>query len=61
MNAPQPHPCFMAGYRDAQRGHTANPYGLPPCSIKWSEGYDAATEAGEAKLPRFGKIKRRRR
>jgi hypothetical protein len=56
------HPCFMAGYRDAQRGHTANPYGLAPCSKKWAEGYDFADDNGEALLgPRFGKRAGKRR
>jgi hypothetical protein len=52
----------MAGYRDAQRGHTANPYGLAPCSKKWAEGYDFADDNGEALLgPRFGKRAGKRR
>jgi hypothetical protein len=60
--APAPHhPCFVAGYHDAQRGHTACPYGVPECAGKWAEGYDFADEQGEAVLPRFGKIAGKRR
>jgi ribosome modulation factor len=59
MNAPH-HPAYVQGYHDAQRGHTACPYGLPSQCEKWREGYDFAEENGEAELPRFGKLKRRR-
>lgn len=54
------HPCAMQGYRDAQRGHTANPHGLEPCASKWSGGYDLAAEEGLALLPRFAALKGRK-
>ena len=55
--APAPHhPALVQGFYDAQRGHTACPYGLPKCAAKWAEGYDLADENGLAELPRFGKL-----
>jgi hypothetical protein len=52
--------CFAQGAHDAQRGHTANPYGASPCADEWRKGYDSADEQGLAILPRFGKLRRRR-
>lgn len=48
------------GYRDAQRGHTACPYGLPSWRADWATGYDKAIADGTAKYPRFGTIARKR-
>lgn len=61
IDAAPHHPAFVMGYHDAQRGHTACPYGLPENREKWAEGYDFAEDNGEAVLPRFGKIAKKRR
>lgn len=55
------HPAFTQGYHDAQRGHTANPYGTEPDASEWRKGYDFADENGEAQLPRFGRLSTKRR
>ena len=54
------HPCFTAGYHDAQRGITACAW-VGDCAVKWAEGYDFADENGEALLPRFGRLKHSKR
>jgi hypothetical protein len=58
MKAPH-HPAFTQGYHDATRGHTACPYGPDDCE-QWRKGYDFADENGEAELPRFGKLRRKK-
>lgn len=60
MSAPH-HPCFAAGYHDAQRGHTACPFGEQWCAIRWAQGYDLAADNGEALFTRFGKLRTKRR
>lgn len=60
MKAPH-HPAFVQGYHDAQRGHTACPYGVPEDALKWAEGYDFSDENGEAELPRFGRLTHKKR
>lgn len=49
------------GYKDALRGHTACPYGVPSQVKEWNKGYDKAEKEGKAQLPRFSKLKRKRR
>lgn len=59
MKAAPHHPAFVAGYHDAQRGHTACPF-AGELALKWAEGYDFADANGEAELPRFGSLKPRK-
>jgi hypothetical protein len=44
----------VQGYRDATRGFTACPYGLPDQIRKWNRGHDRAVAEGAAQKPRFG-------
>ena len=57
-------PAYKQGRSDAQRGITANPYGLPYEREEWERGHAEAFEMGVAPHPSFavltrGKGKRR--
>lgn len=43
----------VQGYKDALRGHTANPYGTPDKVAAWNRGHDRAYDEGKAERPRF--------
>lgn len=50
----------VQGYKDAQRGFTACPYGLKHEIERWNRGHDRAFAEGLAEKPRFGKLAGRR-
>lgn len=50
----------VQGYKDAIRGMTACPYGLPDQREKWNRGHDRAYEEGLTEKPRFGRFARKR-
>lgn len=50
----------VQGYKDAQRGFTACPYGLEDQRRKWDRGHDRAFNEGLADKPRFGRTAERR-
>jgi len=45
----------VQGYKDAQRGFTACPYGTEDARDKWCRGHDRAFDEGLAEFPRFGR------
>lgn len=49
------------GYDDALRGITSCPFGLPDVCQEWAKGHDRAVDNGLGRLPRFGRIARKRR
>lgn len=55
------HDAFAQGLIDAQRGHTACPYGDALPAREWASGYDKAAREGLARYPRFGTLRRRSR
>jgi hypothetical protein len=60
-DGPQQITPYHQGYLDAQRGHTACPYGVKSWAEGWAQGYDEAVRAGEAKFPRYGALKKAKR
>jgi hypothetical protein len=53
-------PAYKQGRSDAQRGITANPYGLPYEREEWERGHAEAFELGVAPRPSFRVITRGR-
>ena len=51
-------PAYKQGRSDAQRGITANPYGLPFEREEWEKGHAEAFELGVAPRPSFATITR---
>lgn len=49
------------GYIDAERGHTACPYGDEANIKRWNRDYDKAIKDGVAELPRFSNMKRKKK
>ncbi|HVJ70554.1 MAG TPA: hypothetical protein VM531_03435 [Sphingomicrobium sp.] len=48
------------GYKDCQRGITANPYGVKHQRDRWDRGHDKAYAEGLGDKPRFGSQRRER-